>query len=97
MKSQNIISDYENELYRPLLVALALRNKIYPIEHEDTINNNNIWAVPKGNYTDTCLSTLCLVCNELIISDDLIVSDHVDNVRYHGFLHLKNKGLLPFL
>ena len=96
MSSPIIISDFENEQLRPLLVSLAKRNKSIPEKYKDALDKN-IWAISLGNYEDKFLSTLCLVCGEVIKSKNLILETHIYQTRYHGFCHLKDKGLLIFL
>lgn len=91
-----IISDSENEKLRPLLLTLAKRNQSLPEKYKSALDQK-YWAVSLGNYEDRFLSTLCLVCGETLISKNLVLETHVYEVRYHGFCHLKDKGLHIFL
>jgi len=98
MSSPIIISDFESEKLKPLLASLAKRNKSLCSQYSKELNNN-IWAINIGNYSDNFLSTLCLICGDIIKSkeNNLIIIDHANNVRYHGLCHLKDKGLHIFL
>lgn len=93
---QLIISDYENEKFRPYLAELAKRNKDSIENHSDLLEKN-IWIKPCGNFNDKQLKSKCLICSKILVSEDLFIERQLYNIRYHGYLHLKEANLLAFL
>jgi hypothetical protein len=89
-----IITDEQIKEFRPILVKLALKNKDLTLDEKNLLENN-IWC---PNYIDNSIK--CLVClKEIILSfhSECLTDRVVFEVRYHGYLHLKEKNLLAFI
>jgi hypothetical protein len=88
-----IISDEQAKEFRDVLIRLAFKNK-YLTSYEKELLGNMRW------YDININSVKCLICLKeitLLVNAYYLSNKEVYKVRYHGYLHLKEKNLLPFI